>query len=408
MVKKGLAFCLAAVLLATTGCGAKSGDEAVKQEAKEKVVEVYKVAPLTTPIPLTATGIVQPKEDIILSFGTSGKIAQMNVQNGEYVAKGELLASLDTSYYQKALEAASGQVDEAYAQRTKTLKGASQEAIEQQRLQVKSVLQRLEKAKSDALQAEKLYAGGAISQNELKDKERDLEQAEISAKNEQIALEKLLKGAEPEDIAVVDASVKQAAGQVAQAKKSLQDTKLIAPFAGTVVQVSQHVGEMSNPGQDVVHLVDLSEVKINFDVTNDTIDQYKEGEDVTVTSNGGIKSMGKVTFVSPVIDAKTGKYHVEVTVPNKTREWRGGMLATVEKARKINGVVVPLETVGIDQSKHFVMVVKNGVVKKQEVQTGQIIGEQVEIRSGVQVGDQLIRSGITFYVDGEKVVPKGE
>lgn len=406
-MKKGLTLCLATVLILTAGCGAKP-EEAAKQEAKSKVVEVYQIPAQTPAVMISATGIVSPKEDVSLSFGTSGKIVQMNVQNGEFVGKGELLAALDTTYAQKALEAASGQVDEAYAQRTKTLKGASQEAIEQQRLQVKSVLQRLDKAKSDVAQAERLFAGGAISQNELTDKKRELEQAEISAKNEQIALDKLLKGAEPEDIAVADASVKTASGQIAQAKKSLQDTKLVAPFAGTVVQVSQHVGELSNSGQDVIHLVDLSEVKIGIDVTNDVIGQFKEGENVHVTNTSGLKSTGKINFVSPVIDEKTGKYHIEVTVPNKDRAWRGGMLATIEKPRKVNGFVVPLESVGINQEKRFVMIVKDGIVKKQEVQVGQVMGEHMEILSGVQKGDQLIRSGITYYVDGEKVVPKGE
>lgn len=408
IVKKGLAFCLAAALVTTTGCGAAPAADEQKQEVKQKVVETYKVKSQATSILLTASGIVEPKEDIILSFGTSGKITQLSVKNGDQVVKGQVLASLDTAYYQQALAAASGQVDEANAQRSKTLKGASQEAIAQQRLQVASVNQRLEKAEADYLQAEKLYTGGAISQNELTDKKRELEQAKISAKNEQIALDKLLKGAEPEDIAAVNASVKQASGQVAQAKKTLQDTKLVAPFAGTIVNVSQTIGESSNPGQEVIHLVDLSEVTIHFDVTNETIAQYRVGEEVSVTNSGGVKSKGKISFVSPVVDAKTGKYRIEVTVSNPDRSWRGGMIGQVEKPRSVNGLVVPLESVGINQANRFVMVIRDGVVKKQEVQVGHVVGEFMEILSGVQVGDQLIRSGITYYVDGEKVVPKGE
>ncbi|MGD8189263.1 efflux RND transporter periplasmic adaptor subunit [Brevibacillus ginsengisoli] len=406
-MKKGLTLCLATVLILTAGCGAKP-DEAVKQETKSKVVEVYKIPTQTPNVILSATGIVSPKEDVSLSFGTSGKIVQMKAQNGVFVGKGEVLATLDTTYAQKELEAASGQIDEAYAKRTKTLKGATQEAIEQERLQLKSAQQRLDKARSDVAQSQQLFEGGAISQNELTNKKRDLQQEEISFRNQQISLEELLKGAKPEDIAVADASIKSASGQIAQAKKSLQDTKLIAPFAGTIVQVNQQVGEMASPGHDVIHLVDLSEVKVAIDVTNDVIGQYREGETVNVSNTSGLKSTGKIKFVSPVVDEKTGKYHVEITVPNQDRSWRGGMLAAVEKPRKVNGLIVPLESVGINQSKRFVMIVKNGIVKKQEVQVGQIIGEQMEIMSGVQSGDQLIRSGITYYADGEKVVPKGE
>jgi len=407
-VNKRYSIILAAVLVLAAGCGPNANETEAKPEAKTKVVEVYQVQQQTKPILFTVTGVVEAKRDATLGFGTNGKISSLPVKKGDVVAAGTLLASLDAGYYQKAVEAAAGQVQEAYARKSKTVKGAAPEQIQQQRLQMESANKRLAEAVREYEQAEKLFAGGAISKSELDNRRASKEQAEIAAKNEQIRLTDLLKGAEPEDLVAVDASVKQAASEVERARKTLNDTKIVAPFAGTVVEVFQQAGELSGPGQQVIQLVDLSEVKVTVDVANDLIDQFPEGKEVVVSREGAKKTTGKVTFVSPVINPNTGKYRVEITVKNPEKTWRGGMLAQVEVPRQIHGFIVPLESIGISQSDRYVMVVKNGVAKKQVVNVGQVIGDQIEVLTGIQPGDQVIRAGITYVIDGEKVAAKGE
>lgn len=407
MVRKRFVVALAAVLLVATGCGGNQPAEE-KPQAKAKVVEVYDVGKQGNDVVLSATGLVEAKRDIQLSFGTSGKISQLFVKKGDLVAQGKVLASLDSSYYQSAVAAAAGQVQEAAARKSKTIIGADAEQIAQQRLQVEAAEKRFKKAVQDYQQGERLLAGGAISQSELDNLQVQKEQAEITAQNEKIALDDLLKGADKEEIMAVDASLKQAASEVERARQTLQNTRIAAPFAGTVVEVAQQAGELSGPGQNLIHLVDLSEIKVTIDVTNDVIDQYTVGANVAVTRDGVKRAIGKVTYISPVIDNSTGKYRVEVAAANPDQSWRDGMVASVEIPRKLAGVVVPIESVGISQSKRYVMSVENGLVKKREVKIGQIIGDRIEIREGVKPGDQLLRTGITYFVDGEKVVAKGE
>jgi HlyD family secretion protein len=407
-VNKRAFIFLASLLVITAGCGPGAAQPPQEQPAKAKVVEVLTVKKPDHPVVLTVTGIVEAKRDAILQFGTGGTVAAIHVARGAKIAQGQLLASLDTRYYQKEVEAAAGQVEEAAARKSKTLKGATEEAIQQQRLQLQSAQNQLDKAKREWEQGQKLFAGGAISQSEWNDRKWAVDQAQIAVNNAKLALDELLKGAQPEDIAMANASLKQAAGQVERAKKSLNDTKIVAPFAGTVVNVSKQVGEQANPGEEIIHLVDLSEVKVSLDVTNELISQFREKAKVQVIGEDGRKNEGTVTFVSPVVDKQTGKFRVEVTVPNPKGEWRGGMVATVEIPRTINGFLVPLESVGVSESKHYVMAVENGVIVKREVKTGQLIGDQMEIVSGVKPGDKLLRTGITFYVEGQKVEAKGE
>lgn len=371
-------------------------------------MEVVKVQKAAQPVFLRVTGMVEAKRDAELPFGTGGTISAIQVSKGMKIAQGQLLATLDSRYYQKEVEAAASQVEEAAARKTKALKGATAEAIEQQRLQVQSAQSRLEKAKQDLAAGEKLFAGGAISQTEINDLRRALTQAEISARDAQLSLTELQRGAQPEDIAMANASIKAAAGQVERAKKSLDDAKIHAPFAGTVVDVYKQTGEQASPGEKIVHLVDLTEVKVTLDVTNDLISQFQEKAKVQAVSDDGKKSEGTITFVSPVVSKETGKYRVEVTIPNPDGFWRGGMAATIEAPRKVNGFLVPLESVGVSSTQHYVMAVENGLTVKKEVKTGQIVDDQIEILSGVKEGDQLLRSGITFYVEGQKVEAKGE
>lgn len=407
-MKKRMSIVLASLLLVTAGCGGPAPEAPQQAEAKAKVVEVVTVRKAEKPVLLSVTGMVEAKREAVLPFGTGGTISAISVIKGTKIGQGQLLATLDAKYFQSEVAAAASQVEEAAARKTKTLKGATAEAVEQQRLQVKSAQENLNKAKQDVATGEKLLAGGAISQSEINDRKRALTQAEIVERDAQLALNELLRGAQPEDIAVANASIKQASGQVERAKKSLDDAKIQAPFAGTIVDVYKQVGEQASPGEQIIHLVDLSEVKVTLDVTNDLISQFQEKAKVQATADDGKKSEGTITFVSPVVDKQTGKYRIEVTIQNPDGYWRGGMAAMVETPRKVNGFLVPLESLGVSQAQHYVMAVENGLTVKKEVKTGQMVDDQIEIISGVKEGDQLLRSGITFYVEGQKVEAKGE
>lgn len=396
---------LTVVLMFITGCGVETKQET--EQTKQKIVQVHTVKQTDSlPIPLTA--IVEYKQESHLAFGASGTIERMNVTKGAKVTQGQVLSSLNTNYYQKGLEAAQSQVQSASALRSKTLQGASADLISKQRLAVDSQEKRLKDAQRKWETARELFKGGAISQSELDSAQSEKEQIEISLQEARITLDKLLKGAEVNEVASADANLKQAASEVELAKKTLQETQLVAPFSGTVIDVTQKAGSLAQPGQSIIHLVDGSEVKLKVDVPLDVMENYKQGDTVPVAVEGKAKSTGTITFISPVLNEETGKYLVEIAVSNKDNMLIEGMVATVEMSRKVNGMLVPVQSVGIKETQRFVMVVENGVLKRRDVEVGQIIGNNVEILSGLQSGNQILISGITYYAEGEVVTVKGE
>ncbi|MFC8686098.1 efflux RND transporter periplasmic adaptor subunit [Brevibacillus porteri] len=396
---------LTVVLMFITGCGVETKQET--EPTKQKIVQVHTVKKTDSlPIPLTA--FVEYKQESHLAFGASGTIERMNVTKGAKVTQGQVLSSLNTNYYQKGLEAAQSQAQSASALRSKTLQGASTDLISKQRLAVDSQEKRLKDAQRKWETAQELFKGGAISQSELDSAQSEKEQIEISLQEARITLDKLLKGAEVNEIASADADLKQAASEVELAKKTLQETQLVAPFSGTVIDVTQKAGSLAQPGESIIHLVDSSEVKLKVDVPLDVMENYKQGDTVPVAVEGKGKSTGTITFISPVLNQETGKYLVEIAVSNKDSVLIEGMVATVEMSRKVNGMLVPVQSVGIKETQRFVMVVENGVIKRRDVEVGQIFGNNVEILSGLQSGNQILISGITYYAEGEVVTVKGE
>lgn len=396
---------LTVVLMFITGCGVETKQET--EQTKQKIVQVHTVKQTDSlPIPLTA--FVEYKQESHLAFGASGTIERMNVTKGAKVTQGQVLSSLNTNYYQKGLEAAQSQVQSASALRSKTLQGASADLISKQRLAVDSQEKRMKDAQRKWETAQELFKGGAISQSELDSAQSEKEQIEISLQEARITLDKLLKGAEVNEIASADADLKQAASEVELAKKTLQETQLIAPFSGTVIDVTQKAGSLAQPGESIIHLVDSSEVKLKVDVPLDVMENYKQGDTVPVAVEGKGKSTGTITFISPILNQETGKYLVELAVSNNDNKLIEGMVATVEMSRKVNGVLVPVQSVGIKETQRFVMVVENGVIKRRDVEVGQIFGNNVEILSGLQSGNQILISGITYYAEGEVVKVKGE
>lgn len=396
---------LTVVLMFITGCGVETKQET--EQTKQKIVQVHTVKQTDSlPIPLTA--FVEYKQESHLAFGASGTIERMNVTKGAKVTQGQVLSSLNTNYYQKGLEAAQSQVQSASALRSKTLQGASADLISKQRLAVDSQEKRMKDAQRKWETAQELFKGGAISQSELDSAQSEKEQIEISLQEARITLDKLLKGAEVNEIASADADLKQAASEVELAKKTLQETQLVAPFSGTVIDVTQKAGSLAQPGESIIHLVDSSEVKLKVDVPLDVMENYKQGDTVPVAVEGKGKSTGTITFISPVLNQETGKYLVELAVSNKDNKLIEGMVATVEMSRKVNGMLVPVQSVGIKETQRFVMVVENGVIKRRDVEVGQIFGNNVEILSGLQSGNQILISGITYYAEGEVVKVKGE
>lgn len=407
-MKKWISLTIVALLL--TGCEKLNSDMAeLKKNEEETVIKVktvnaYTVEENQDALTLEVSGVVAPRQEVGLSFGASGRIDRILVEKGASVKAGQTLATLDETVLQQGVNAALGQVASANVRRSKAAQGPESHEVQTQKLQVEKAKETAAKAEREHAQAKALYAGGAISKDELDRLALAERQAKLDLQEEEVALGKLLKGADRLDVEEANAELQQANVQLTRAKQEASDAVLKAPFSGVVAAIAQVQSEQTGPGSEVMRLVDTSQWLVKLQVESEQIGSWQPGAPVTVKAPDGSQAEGKVTFVSPVMDQSLGAYPVEVTVSGADVNWKGGMTVTCQyELDAKNVMLVPVSSVGISDEEYYVMKINENSVEKTPVKVGGIHGTFYEIVEGLQSGDQIVGSGLSYLVDGEAV-----
>ncbi|WP_400162561.1 efflux RND transporter periplasmic adaptor subunit [Brevibacillus sp. TJ4] len=407
-MKRRVSLLLAVLLV--TGCQNLDGKINQLRKLEEetyiqvKTVQAYTVAASREGIRLEVAGVVTPRRELPLSFGTAGKIARMYVEKGEAVAAGQTLATLEAEVWQQGVRAAEGQIASAAIRRSQALQGAERHEIETQRLQVEKARQTAEKAEQEHQRAQTLYANGAISRDELEGAALAQQQAALSLREQEVAYDRLLQGTDQLDVEAANAVVEEAQLQLDRARQEASAAVLKAPFSGVVAAIGQREAEQTGPGAEVIRLVDTSQWLVQLQLDSEQVASWQQGAVVTVRAADGTEAEGKVSFISPVVDPATGAFPVEVTVTDSTLNWRGGMTVSCEYTlQKDDALLVPVTSVGVSEEGYYVMRIGETAVQKVPVQVGALHGAYYEIVDGLQQGDVIVRSGLSYVVDGEAV-----
>jgi RND family efflux transporter MFP subunit len=121
---------------------------------------------------------------------------------------------------------------------------------------------------------------------------------------------------------------------------------------------------------------------------------------------------GRVTTIAPAADRDTHLFSVEVTIPNRDRALRPGMIATIQledhnvDLPKTSAPAVPLTAIVKDSVKdgsYAVFVVDGQQAKLRPVTPGPIAGDGIQIASGIREGEHVIVSGAARLRDGERI-----
>ncbi len=137
----------------------------------------------------------------------------------------------------------------------------------------------------------------------------DVAEAEAALRQSQAQLELIEAGIRPETVAVAEADVQAAQVAVAQAKATLADTELLAPFAGTIASLDVNVGEQIAAGSPVIRLADLSRWQIETeDLKESEAIGIQPGDKVTLTFDAipGLKQNGTVSRIRPIGEDNRG------------------------------------------------------------------------------------------------------
>ncbi|KAA2217442.1 efflux RND transporter periplasmic adaptor subunit [Maribacter flavus] len=181
-----------------------------------------------------------------------------------------------------------------------------------------------------------------------------------------------------------------------------------ATVSGTVSEVMSAEGDYVKKGQPIVKLSDLSTVWAEFDAYESQLSVFKKGQHIRIVTNAyPNKSFdGEIAFIDPILDNATRTVTVRATLKNEEDIFKPGMFVSgaiegIHGGESEKELLVPTSAIMWtgERSLVYVKVKKDEpVFEMREVMLGTRIGEQIQVPSGLEAGEEIVTNG-TFTVD---------
>ena len=321
---------------------------------------------------ISANGYVVARTKASVSSKILGRLAWIGITEGSRVREGDVIARLESADYEAAQHAAHANVA----------------TVEAQVMQAQRELKR-----SQALRAQNLVS------------DADLETAETK-------------------LEVLKAQANAARAQEALATANLENTRVHAPFSGTVLRKDAEVGEIVAPSSAgggltrtaIVTMADLQTLEVEVDVNEAYIAQVRNGQTARITLDAypDTSFSGRVRQVVPTADRQKATVLVKVAILDRDPRILPEMGAKVvfeahgaKEQAAPRRVFVPQEALSQVDGASVVWVVNDGVVKRVSVDVGPARGDRIEVRQGLLGGESLVLSAPAGLKDGGKVKVSG-
>jgi membrane fusion protein (multidrug efflux system) len=296
-----------------------------------------------------ALGTLRANETVVLMATVTEKVTAINFNDGARVEKGDILIEMTRAEEKSELEAERATVDEARQQ-----------------------LDRIEA----------VVKAGAAPKSTLDQRRREYETAKAR-----------LQGVQ----------------------SRIGDRIVEAPFAGVLGLRDVSVGTVLQPGTRITTLDDDSVMKLDFSVPSVFLSTLKPGLAITATSRAfeGRKFTGTISSIESQIDPVTRAIGVRALIPNDDRSLRPGLLMSVEILKNPRrAVMIPEEAIIPEGRKNSVFVVtqqdNKAIARKRSVTLGGRRPGQVEVTSGLAIGEIVVIQGTLRISDGSVVEVKKE
>lgn len=319
-----------------------------------RIVKIATVAPAPRATPALFSGIVRAEKRADLAFTLGGRMIRRAAEVGMTVKPGQELARLDLAPLKNAVAAAKAQLDDVTA--------------------------RLKQLERDAQRERRLVDKGAGRRE---------------------TLEKTQSG-----VAAARASQAQATAGYAEAQRQLREARLLAPFAGTVIQVMLEPGEFARPGLPVVVLSAEDRLEVEAQVPEAVRSALAPNMPVKVRLPlaGGHVLAAKVTQLGRGASGPGQLFPVVVSFPGSDKVAPGYTAEVIFEITNPDASMVPVAAVADPGGRSpFVFRVNEGRAEKVPVRVLHLVGDQVTVESPLAVGDQVVTRGHISLLPGEPV-----
>lgn len=208
------------------------------------------------------------------------------------------------------------------------------------------------------------------------------------------------------ELLTAESAFAQAEAVAAVSAKRYRRAAVRAPFAGVLADRFVELGELVTPGMPVARVIDPYTLKLEAYLTDEQVRWVPVGAAATVALAGlGEPVLGNVSWVGFEADRLTGKFKVEIELPNPELRLRSGVIGRARLGKSISRDVVsiPRDAVLPGQTGATAFVVRNQRAARRELTLGASQGLMVEVVSGLAFGDSLIVRGQRDVREGSLV-----
>jgi RND family efflux transporter MFP subunit len=380
--------------LVTTGCG-RSGESSPSVSA-DVPARAAVVQARRTPISniLSIAGEFLPYQEVELHAKVAGYIQKINVDIGDRVRKGDVLAVLEIPELEAQLQAARAGVRHSQEEIARSQNEVSRAEADHASLHAAAT--RLKQASETR--------PGLIAEQELDDvtaKDRS-SQAQVDAAKSGLAASRQ------------QLEVSQADQQHYAALSEY--SRITAPFDGVVTWRYADTGSLIQAGTSntnsmpVVKLSQVKELRLRIPVPESMAGNVRDGEAVDIRVKATNEHLtGKVIRSTDALDRSTRTMQVEVDVPNPDYKLTPGMYADVSLRTQNdpNALTLPLQAINRGAEKTTVFLVNSqNHVEEREIHTGIEGSDRIQVLSGLNEGDRVIVGNLSAYRAGQHVDPR--
>lgn len=377
------------VLLTLLGVG---GLAAARYASRPRPVAVDTVAVATRAAGtqaavLNASGYVTARRRATVSSKITGKVVEMNVEEGMAIREGQVLARLDDVQFKASLALA-----EAQAEAARRSMRESEVRLDEARLAL---------GRTTKLVADKLVTAAEVDTAQA---QVDSLAARIEAAREQVRV---------------------AERQIDVERTNLDNTVVRAPFTGVAISKDAQAGEMVSPNSagggftrtGLCTIVDMSSLEIEVDVNESYINRVQDGQPVTAVLNAypDWQIPAKVITTVPTADRQKATVLVRIgfaqldprILPDmgvKVTFLKEADTAAPATSRPV--VLVPKSAIRTENDQSYAFTVANGIVDRRAVKVGGVDGDRLEVIAGLNSGERVIVSPPATLASGTMVVTK--
>ncbi len=402
--RKGWGLVLGGVLVlagGTWGISQLTHPTPVSETAKAPVVSVETLTITSQAIAntLELSGTVSTTEQATLSTRVMGRIIQLSLESGDRFQKGDILTRIDVMDMtaqtgQAELGVAQAQAEVARAQ-------AALNQLESQKLEAQSALglAQINQSRMAQLQAE-----GAVSQSQLDQANSTLAattarvaQAEAGIRQSEAAIAQTQAAVSRAELSVTSADINESYGTV------------IAPFDGVVVQKLAYEGEMAAPGTPLLKVENPNKLQLEIAVPEENLQLVRVGQLVEVRFDAVNQTLqSTIQQIVPAADPKSRSFLVKIPLRNSGRlisGMFGRIVLPVGKTQE--AIFIPAQALIQRGQLQGVYVVETRDTQPTAVlrwvKTGKTQDKQIEIVSGLIVGDRIITDHLAQLRDGQPI-----